>query len=113
MCTKLDEAIAENFQIREFLNPSSLQMAFTNALHAAKVGLAKTNSTNSGPSQARGKLLGKHCEPQVSAGKDGSTDPSLSCQYCKDTGHELGNCARLAARQEFLAHQQQAKEGLN
>ena len=67
-------------------------------LHAAKVGLLKSGSANSGPSQARGKFLGKCCEPQLSTGKDGSTDPSLSCQYCKDTGHELGNCARLAAR---------------
>ena len=89
-------------------------MAFTNALHAAKVGLAKSGSGNSGTAQGRSKpFFRRHCEPHLSAGKDGSTDPTLSCQYCKDTGHELGNCARLAARQEFLAHQQQAKEGLN
>ena len=88
-------------------------MAFTNALHATKVGPTKTGSTNSHTSQARGKFLGKCHEPQLSAGKDGSTNPSLSYQYCKDTGHELANCVRLIARQELLAHQQQAKEGLN
>ena len=79
-------------------------------LQAAKVSPPKSNS---GQYQAKGKFLGKYHEPQLSAGKDGSTDPSLSCCYCKDTGHELGNCARLAARQEFLAQQQQTKEGLN
>ena len=33
--SKLDEAIAENSQIREYLSPTSLQSAFTNALQAA------------------------------------------------------------------------------
>ena len=74
-------------------------MAFMNALHAAKVCPAKSGSGNSGTSQGRSKpFLGRCHEPQLSVGKDGSTDPSLSCQYCKDTGHELGNCARRAAR---------------
>ena len=44
--TKLDQAIAENSQIREFLNPTSLQTAFTNALHAAKVGPPKSGLAN-------------------------------------------------------------------
>ena len=89
-------------------------MAFTNVLHATKVGPSKLGSANPGSSQGKSKpFLGKCHEPQLSAGKDGSTNPSLSCWYCKDTGHELGNCTRFTARQEFLAHQQQAKEGLN
>ena len=112
--SKLDQAIAKNSQIPEFLNPTSLQMAFTNVLHATKVGPCKLGSANSGSSQGRSKpFLGKCHEPQLWAGKDSNTNPSQSCWYCKDTGHEFGNCARLAARQEFLAHQQQAKEGLN
>ena len=28
-------------------------------------------------------------EPQLSAGKDGTTDPEKTCHYCKDTGHDL------------------------
>ena len=32
LCTKLDRAIAENIQIRELLNPATLQTAFTNTL---------------------------------------------------------------------------------
>ena len=34
--TKLDQAVAENSQIREFLSPTSLQKAFTSALQAAQ-----------------------------------------------------------------------------
>ena len=33
--SKLDEAIAENSQMREYFSPTSLQSAFTNALQAA------------------------------------------------------------------------------
>ena len=40
--TKLDEAVAENSQMREFLSPTALQTAFTNALQAAK----ESNSSN-------------------------------------------------------------------
>ena len=35
--SKLDQAVAENSQIREFLSPTSLQKAFTSALQAAQV----------------------------------------------------------------------------
>ena len=114
LCFKLDEAITENSQIWEILNLASLQMAFTNVLHATKVGSSGLGSTNSGQQHGKSKpLMGKFCTSQLSAGKDGSTNPSKSCKYCKDTGHKKGNCARLQARQEFLAHQQQSKGGLN
>ena len=49
LCTKLDGAIAENTQIRELLNPATLQTAFTNALQATQF-----KSYRSG-----GKFLGK------------------------------------------------------
>ena len=45
--TKLDEAIAENSQMREFLSPTSLQTAFSNALQA--VGKSNTSNPNSRP----------------------------------------------------------------
>ena len=114
LCSKLDQAIAKNSQIQEFLNLASLQTAFTNALHATKVGSSGLGCTNPGQQHGKSKpFLDKRHEPQLSAGKNGSTDPNKSCKYFKDTGHEIGNCPRLQARQEFLAHQQQSKGGLN
>ena len=107
--TKLDQAIAENSQIREFLSPTSLQKAFTSALQATKTGLPSTNKK-----KGKGKpFLGKCWEHQLSAGKDGTIDPEKSCRYCKDMGHKLENCLRLQARREFLDHQQQYRGGLN
>ena len=32
-------------------------------------------------------------------GVDGSLNPELSCQYCKDTGHLKENCVKLNRRQ--------------
>ena len=80
---KLDGAIAKNTQIREWLNPETLQTAFTNALQA------------SGQFCTGGKFFGKRHEPQVAAGIDGTMDLDKSCNYCKDTGHEKNNCLRL------------------
>ena len=48
---KLDEAVAENSQMREFLSPTALQTTFTNALQAAK----ESNSSN--PNQRSGQHL--------------------------------------------------------
>ena len=81
--TKLDEAIAENSQMREFLSPTSLQTAFTNALQAAKKSDQSNPNLRSGPQPFRGKLR----PSQLSAGIDGTTDPEKSCNYCKDMGH--------------------------
>ena len=45
--TKLDQAVAKNSQIREFISPISLQKAFTSALQAAL-------SRSSGPTRRNG-----------------------------------------------------------
>ena len=82
--TKLDGAIAKNIQIRELLNPATLQTAFTNALQVTQF-----------QSTRPGKFLGKVREPVMAAGKDGTTDPEKSCNYCKDTGHDVDNCLHL------------------
>ena len=82
--TKLDGAIAKNFQIWELLSPATLQTAFMNALQV----------TQFGPNRS-GKFLGKQCEPVVAAGKDGTMDPEKTCNYCKDMGHDVDNCLCL------------------
>ena len=107
--TKLDEAVAENSQMREFLSPTALQTAFTNALQAVKKSDLSNPNLRSGPQPFRGKLR----PSQLSAGIDGTTDPEKSCNYCKDMGHVIGNCLRLQARKAFLDRQEQQKAGLN
>ena len=70
LCSKLDAAVAENSQMHEYLHPSTLQTAVTNALQTAQ-----SNSCGHGgscgftPREGR-PFLGWPREPQLSAGKD-------------------------------------------
>ena len=95
--------------MREFLSPTALQTAFTNALQAVKKSDPFNPNLRSGPQPFWGKLR----PSQLSAGIDGTTDPEKSCNYCKDMGHVIGNCLRLQARKAFLDCQEQQKAGLN
>ena len=42
--------------------------------------------------------LGKARPLQLVLGIDGSLNPELSCQYCKDTGHLKENCIKVNRR---------------
>ena len=112
LCNKLDAAVAENSQMHEYLHPSTLQTAVTNALQAAQ-----SNSWGHGGlhgfAPREGKpFLGQPREPQLSAGKDGTIDPDKTCRYCKDSGHKLGNCVHLQRKKDLQAHHQ-AGQGSN
>ena len=45
-------------------------------------------------------FLGQPRPQQCSMGIDGHKDPNQSCNYCKDTGHLIGNCLRLQAKRD-------------
>ena len=109
---KLDQAVAENSQIRELLSPATLTTAFTNTLMASKTSFTtKPHYQNmSQPGQSK-PFLGKHHPSKLAAGNDGVMSPEQMCRYCKDTGHLLENCLRLQARKEFLANQNKMEGG--
>ena len=100
LCEKLDRAIAKNTQIREWLNPETLQTVFTNALQASGQHF-----------RTQVKFFGKRREPKVAPGIDGTTDPDKHCNYCKDTGHVKENCLCLQKHNAFVASR--SWEGLN
>ena len=105
--SKLDSAIAENSQMWEFFNLSTLQTVVSNALHAAQAS-SHGHSCNSGSRQGK-PFLGQPQEPQLLARKDRTTDPEKTCKYCKDTGHDLDNCLHLQHKKDFLACQQSGR----
>ena len=109
--------MAENSQIRELLSPATLTTAFSNALSTTKTSFTSQtgNRSNNNNQQYTPKpFLGKLRPSQLSAGKDGTTNPDQTCWYCKDTGHLLENCLRLEARNKFIAERERRqKEGLN
>ena len=112
---KLDQAVAENSQIRELLSPATLTTAFSNALSTTKTSFTSQTGNRSNNQQYTPKpFLGKLRPSQLLAGKDGTTNPDQTCQYCKDTGHLLENCLRLEAQNKFIAERERKeKEGLN
>ena len=67
------------------VSPQQLMKAITQAMSCMYVGAKKPASTQ----DIKGKpFLGTTRPPKLSKGLDGSLDPNLSCQYCKDTGQE-------------------------
>ena len=62
------------------------------------------NSSQAGQSSQFGRpYLGPPREPQITPGTDGSLNPALSCKYCKDTGHDVGNCAKVKRKEALKA----------
>ena len=109
---KLDAAVSENLQMHEYLHPSMLQTAVTNVLQAVQGNLCGHGGSR-GFTPREGKLfLDQPREPQLSVGKDRTTDPDKTCRYCKDSGHELGNCVHLQ-RKKDLQTCHQAGQGSN
>ena len=63
-----------------------------------------TNQSQAGSSSQFGRpYLGQQREPQLTPGADGNLNPALSCKYCKDTGHDVGNCAKVKRKEALKA----------
>ena len=108
--SKLDAAVSENSQIHEYLHPSTLQTAVTNVLQAAQSNSCGHGGSHGFAPREGRPFLGWPREPQLSAGKDGTTNPDKTCRYCKDTGHELENCVCLQRKKDLQAHHQAGQE---
>ena len=77
------------------MDPKKLTEAMTQAM-ACMYNTSKDPSKKiSGTKSLVGKpYLGKAKQSQITKGLDGTTDPNLTCQYCKDSGHELNSCKK-------------------
>ena len=87
---------AQNKKLGQLLEPKFLVETITRAV-ASNLNMGKPNTTESSPSGFISKpYLGRPCPSQLAPGVDSSLDPSLTCRYCKDTGHLKENCVKLA-----------------
>ena len=91
----------EWLQEKKIYDSQALTEVIYKAASSVQLGISKGNTpqaslpykySSSKPS------VGKPRPFQFLAGQDGSIDPNLECQYCKDTGHENENCAWLAKK---------------
>ena len=86
---------AQNKKLGQLLEPKFLVETITQAV-ASSLKMDKTTNPDSSPSGFISKpYLGKPHPSQLAPGVDGSLDPSLTCWYCKDTGHLKENCVKL------------------
>ena len=97
--------MAENSQIRDYFPPATLTMAFSNTLSATKTRFASQTGSRSAQNQSQQftpkPFLGKPRPSKLAAGKDGTTNPDQTCQYCKDTGHLLEIVSGLRPEMNF------------
>ena len=86
---------AQNRKLGQLLEPKFLVETITRAV-ASNLNMGKPNTTESSPSGFISKpYLGRPRPSQLAPGVDSSLDPSLTCRYCKDTGHLKENCVKL------------------
>ena len=79
----------------QLLEPKFLVETITKSV-ASNLNMGKTNNTEGSPSGCISKpYLGRPHPSQLAPGVDSSLDPSLTCQYCKDTRHLKKNCVKL------------------
>ena len=89
----ITQAVAGGYQ-KSFQKPSTYQKS-TNPFIPSQQKPQASQGTN-----PFGKpYLGTPREPQVTPGMDDSLNPALSCKYCKDTGHDMSNCAKVKRKE--------------
>ena len=86
------------------VSPQQLVTTILQAMSCLYVGDKRTHPSKI---ESGSKFMGIPRPPKPSAGVDGSLDNNLTCQYCKDTGHELENCRQLKNK---LAHEHAAMQ---
>ena len=91
------QAVAGGYQ-KSFQKPNTYQKS-TNPFIPSQ----QKQQANQGSNPFSKPYLGPHREPQVTPGADGSLNPALSCRYCKDTGHDVSNCAKVKRKEALKA----------
>ena len=99
--SKISSLEVQNQKLTQLLEPKFLVNTITQAV-ASSLNIngnkPQKSDTNGVSGYTREPYLGKPRPLQLALGVDGSLDPELSCQYCKDTGHLKENCIKLNRR---------------
>ena len=91
------QAVAGGYQ-KSFQKPNTYQKS-TNPFIRSQ----QKQQASQGSNPFSKPYLGPHREPQITPGVDGSLNPALSCRYCKDTGHDVSNCAKVKRKEALKA----------
>ena len=93
--THISSLEAQNQKLSQLLEPVFLVETITQAV-ASSPNICKDFKPDNSSSGYTGKpYLGKPHPSQLAPEVDGSLDPALTCQLCKDTSHLKENCVKL------------------
>ena len=95
MKTELNKALKENQQLKNMFSPDKMVEAMTKAVSSKTVQSCPSSSSKGTQYQGASSFIGRPRPPQLAHGADGTLLPSITCNYCKDTGHFKDNCVRL------------------
>ena len=96
--TKISSLEAQNQKLAQLLEPKFLVETIMKAVASnLNINMHKKSSQNESGYTSK-PYLGKPRPSKLALGINGSLDPELSCQYCKDTGHLKENCVKLNRR---------------
>ena len=95
MKTELNKALKENQQLKNMFSPDKVVEAMTKVVGAMTVQSCPSSSSKGTQYQGASSFIGRPRPPQLAHGADGTLLPSITCNYCKDTGHFKDNCVQL------------------
>ena len=95
MKTELNKALQENKQLKNMFSTEKMVEAMTKAVSSMTVQSRPSSSSKGTQYKEASNFIGRPRPPQLARGADGTLLPSITCNYCKDTGHFKDNCVRL------------------
>ena len=95
MKTELNKALQENKQLKNLFSQDKMVEAMTKAVSSMTVQSRPSLSSKGTQYQGASSFIGRPRPPQLACGADGTLLPSITCNYCKDTGHFKDNCVQL------------------
>ena len=69
--------------------------AMTKVVSSMTMQSHPTSTSKATQYQGASSFIGRPRPPQLARGANGTLLPSMTCNYCKDTGHFKDNCVQL------------------
>ena len=110
MKTELNKALQENKQLKSLFSPDKMVEAMTKVVSSMTVHSHPTSTSKGTQYQGASSFIGRPRPPQLACGANGTLLPSITCNYCKDTGHFKDNCVRLNTKIAHELAQEQATQ---
>ena len=110
MKAELNKALQENKQLKNLFSPDRMVEAMTKVVSAMTMQRCPSSSSKGTQHQGASNFIGRPRPPQLACGANETLLPSMTCNYCKDTGHFKDNCVQLNNKIACELAQEQAMQ---